>query len=149
VLALVAAILLMVELATFSYLWVNHVQASPATPTLQCADVDPFTCHEAADKAIAMLRQLIPAARHRGMPSIARVEVQSGGAELMSVVRPSPLPVVLEPGVSWRVMVTVRYAGGRVSDDVGITRCNDGRDLIVPYEIPTLLGFWTCSRRPG
>ena len=52
VLALVAAILLIVELATYSYLWVNHVQASPATPTLQCADVDPFTCHEAADKAM-------------------------------------------------------------------------------------------------
>jgi hypothetical protein len=120
----------------FGYLWANHLDAGSST-ALHCIDVDPFRCHDSADKGVAALRDALPSVRHRGLDRVIEVAVQSdeGFLHRCDGYQECP-PAVIEyfAHVSYVDVVTIHH--GILFDEVSVARCKNGDYRIMVLNLP-------------
>jgi hypothetical protein len=145
VLVMVAALL--VVLAVPAIVWLSHTGPLPSTAALHCTDVDPFRCHDSANKAVAAVQ---PGANNGIAPLAA---VGKSGFEIVELaVRQGSLPRTacdvgpcppairhLLDEIAYVDIVTVHYQYGRLppsittgsgSVEVQIIRYRDGRAVV-------------------
>jgi hypothetical protein len=145
VLVIVAALL--VALAVPAVVWLSHTGPLPSTAALHCTDVDPFRCHDSANKAAAAVQ---PGANNGIAPlaaigksgfEIVELDVRQGSLPRTACdVGPCP-PAIrhLLDEIAYIDIVTMHYEYGRLpasettgsaSVEVQITRYRDGREVV-------------------
>jgi hypothetical protein len=145
VLVIVAALL--VALAVPAVVWLSHTGPLPSTAALHCTNVDPFRCHDSANKAAAAVQ---PGANNGIAPFAA---LGKSGFEIVELdVRPDlsylhfcdskfcpPTVVNALSEIAYIDFITVHYqygslptriATGAGSVEVQVTRYRDGREVV-------------------
>jgi hypothetical protein len=125
--------------AASGYLWSNHLDAWSST-ALHCMDVDPFRCHDSADKAVTELRDILPSVRHRGLDRVIEVAVQNDEAALLGCDgHPGCPPSASEylARVSYLDVVTIHH--GILFDEVRVARCKNGDYRVMVSNLPIYL----------
>jgi hypothetical protein len=136
----VLAVAMLPALAVLAYAWLTHVDPYPSSAALRCNDVDPFRCHDSAERGIAALRDALPSVRHRGLDRVIEVAVQSDEAFLHRCdgYQECP-PMVIEyfARVSFIEAVTVHH--GILFDEIQVARCKNGDYRVMVSNLPIYL----------
>jgi hypothetical protein len=137
----VLAVAMLPALAVLAYVWLTHVDPYPSSAALRCNDIDPFRCHDSADRGIAALQDALPSVRHRGLDRVIEVAVQSDEAFLHRCdgYQECP-PMVIEyfARVSFIDAVTIHH--GILFDEIQVARCENGDYRVMVLNLPIIGG---------